>query len=339
MYSPQAGYGAVGHDRRGGLPEPSESGCSLRMTKLANEEDLENFRSNAFAINLAFTTMLFVVFLGPVLLAVNLAQDPDAAFWMGSGGYGVLIAPVIFVVAHFAHVHRIRSGKRLYTKYYLFLLFCTILMFSTVGLAYQFEATFWYGQLESQDCAHGGLKEKHQLQNAYNEASVIYRDCVTRLYMENGNQTLPRRPLLQSCEEYARAFGDEGEIGFWQLVRRWLGNEVWARRHYKRAELRTWRKDWDYLASAEANFLCGGFCIAGPMLWSPADEIGRVGTSACSPAVALKFIVLEYHARTLVVSQLVIFLLIGPVIYYGHAHERELGMIPGEGSAKQSLSR
>jgi len=54
------------------------------------------------------------------------------------------------------------------------------------------------------------------------------------------------------------------------------------------------RPEWTYLASVEANHVCGGFCKSGPMLWTSYDQTGRYG-GKCSPFVAQKFLTVNHH--------------------------------------------
>lgn len=54
-------------------------------------------------------------------------------------------------------------------------------------------------------------------------------------------------------------------------------------------------RDFHYLATVEANHVCGGFCLPGPTLWTGFGELGREG-SMCAPLVATKFLTIRRRA-------------------------------------------
>merc|ERR1719277_194249 len=65
------------------------------------------------------------------------------------------------------------------------------------------KSRYLYGQLKSEDCSGtGGMTDKFFLQEAYVQAHKLYDDCYARLFKANGNMPLPRRPILQNCEEW-----------------------------------------------------------------------------------------------------------------------------------------
>mmetsp|Transcript_2537 Transcript_2537/g.7526 ORF Transcript_2537/g.7526 Transcript_2537/m.7526 type:complete len:318 (-) Transcript_2537:76-1029(-) len=269
------------------------------------------------AMNLGLTIFLFVVFMAPIIVAVQIAADFDAAFWIGRVGYLAALLPLVFFILHFLHLHEVRRQRR-NPKFvwFIFAIVFPAVLLLVIGGYYMMSANWLYGQLKSDDCSgHGYVPEKRGLQLAYNDASHIYDHCVTRLYIANHNQTLERRPVLQNCREYSRAFGEVhyGELGYhgWKT---WLGNRVGPERKRLRMEVVKWRRQWDYLAALEANHLCGGFCERGRMLWSNQDLIGRMHFSNCAPAVALKFLDIEFQGLLLICSQFVILGLTLPLL-------------------------
>ena len=155
------------------------------------------------ALNLGLTIFLFVVFMAPIIVAVQIAADFDAAFWIGRIGYLAALLPLIFFILHFLHLHEVRRQRR-NPKFvwFIFAIVFPAILLLIIGGYYMMSANWLYGQLKSDDCSgQGYVPEKRGLQLAYNDASRIYDQCVTRLYIANNNKTLERRPVLQNCRD------------------------------------------------------------------------------------------------------------------------------------------
>mmetsp|Transcript_61720 Transcript_61720/g.133724 ORF Transcript_61720/g.133724 Transcript_61720/m.133724 type:complete len:299 (+) Transcript_61720:107-1003(+) len=254
-----------------------------------------------------FSFVLFLAHAAPTVLAVQLGADPDAAFWIGRFGLLGLFFPFFFLLQHRLHVWQLSHGRQNLAS-----ILVTIIVPSTffciAGGAYMSSGRYLYGQLKAEDCTGaGGLRQKLLLQEAYDQASKIYEQCLERVTRENGNAELPYRPTLQSCTEWGKWLG-EGADDEWK---------PWRGQSYKETRL---SREFAYLASAEMNHICSGFCNSGKPLWTSLEDTGREG-SKCGPIIALKFLAITEQGSVLCFASFValavtlaIFLLVRPTL-------------------------
>lgn len=265
-------------------------------------------------IALLFTIAGFCGFAAPTILtAMLLAMDPDAAFWIGRYGLLAFLVPVFFLAQHFYHVRAInkhsQDGNPLSRKFLLAVVLIPGAFFCVVGGCYMSQAFYWDQVINTQDCVNPA---KQRLQQSYLQAKELYEKCTSRLVAENNNVPLARKITLPMCEEYFRQWNEE-EIAQ-SLATRTLGMTPWKGYPLrdetsllpKSASLKFFedhRREWNYLAAAEANHVCGGFCEPGPMLW----QTQRPGfISNCAPYIALKFKVVAYEGELLLIVNLLI---------------------------------
>lgn len=241
------------------------------------------------------TVCLFCVYAAPTVVSAQLGSDPDVAFWIGSFGNLALFIPVWLLGMYYVQLWQLARGRH---HRVLLILTGTVpaVMLMIIGGSYMGRSKFLYGQLKADDCSgRGGLAEKPLLQDAYDQARGLYDECLLKLYVTNGNQTLPRRPTLQSCEEW---FGEE----WYGAAPNASSNDFAAWRGYHYHDIggqpitKRRRREFNYLASVEANHACGGFCKVGLPLWTEYDVVGRQGTM-CAPIVGLKFLVAQHQGE------------------------------------------
>jgi len=282
-------------------------------------------------VNYAFLVGMFAAYSGPLVLLLQLTGDPDVVFWVGSFGKLGFLIPIYFGILYLYQMHEMHRGHPkkwiLWSGAVLPALFLCI-----VGGRYMSMSRYLYGQLASSDCtAKGGLFDKPLLQDAYDEAHDMLNTCHARLVKDNGGAQLERLPVLQSCEEWVNtstaATGEiwSSESGFLSNTQSYLFGSVhnWPHGHEHDA-FRTFHSHndpskvtglfdppkrkpeddaekgrlFEYLATVEANHVCGGFCTPGPRLWSPKDAFSLHG-NACSKFVALKMLTVEHEGVVL----------------------------------------
>lgn len=240
---------------------------------------------NGFGVARIFTLALFCIFAGPTLIAVQMALDEDAKFWIGRTGLLALFVPVYITILFFVHCKSLEEGTAS-VRIFWWTMLPPALLLLVLGMEYMITAQFLYGQLKSRDCSAGGaLPEKHMLQEAYVFSAGIYEQCLQRMKDERGGVDLlpSERPTLMACDE-------------------WIAHEnlAWVKpwRSYKKQQARqkTLRRELDYLASVEANHLCGGFCEVGDQLFS--DEGVPTDGGRCTHYVAHKFLVIHDEGKT-----------------------------------------
>eukprot|EP00927_Polykrikos_kofoidii_P071036 TRINITY_DN67373_c0_g1_i1.p1 TRINITY_DN67373_c0_g1~~TRINITY_DN67373_c0_g1_i1.p1 ORF type:complete len:320 (-),score=40.59 TRINITY_DN67373_c0_g1_i1:88-1047(-) len=229
----------------------------------------------------ATSVMLFLVYLVPFQLSLQLGLDQDVNFWMGSAMFCVAVAlPISLFVIHLVHVQLAMRGLRRqeFLIVSVFILSTCLCVLSGVSSGW---ARTLEQQLMSQDCTKSnGVVDKLLLQEAYVDALKTYDACVSRLFKENGQKPLMRRPLLHMCQEY---HGNGQNLSIAMKITNATSNmqRLFAKRE---ARVHSDRLS-NYLAGVEQNHACGGFCHRGPRLWSPPG----LKDEACSRFVALKF--------------------------------------------------
>lgn len=239
-----------------------------------------------------FTLFVLLAYAGPSVVMLQIAFDPDVAFWLGRVGTLTLLLPILFFVQHGVHESRIQSPKSM-----RFVMFWTAtipaIWFCAMGGVYMNEADYAYDIINSNSCE--GLKG--DLQEAYNKALSLQAVCVDRLVKENGGKPLPELfvPVITLCKEYHEL--DKGELGTY----------------------------WRYLAHAELNHICSGMCEGGPALWSGTGT--RKGLP-CDRHIAQKLLVVKEQTVLILVTgvlmvagSLGVFLLASPIL-------KQLGYMP-----------
>jgi len=283
---------------RRGLPTqelPSRPLTALRESyggveappKKAPQED-EEYYTRRFLAN-AFSLVLSCAFGPPIIVSIKIAIDEDVAFWIGEWGYFGLLVWILIIGQHILHLWMLRdSGRAQRSIFFVVPITCSIIIM-IIGCIYYSAGKYVHGQLKSKDCAESTMYNKYWLQQAYDQAHLIYDHCQNRVRAENNDVPLLRQPPLQNCEEW-RDFLDmrRGE-----KLEEWAENKVPNRRKWlgglKRFSSESFAYEWEYLAWAEAEHLCGGFCERGPSLFVSYDRTGRDG-GPCARRIAMKFI-------------------------------------------------
>eukprot|EP00928_Gymnodinium_smaydae_P090683 TRINITY_DN74442_c0_g1_i1.p1 TRINITY_DN74442_c0_g1~~TRINITY_DN74442_c0_g1_i1.p1 ORF type:complete len:302 (-),score=36.69 TRINITY_DN74442_c0_g1_i1:32-877(-) len=232
--------------------------------------------SSAIALALfrarAFTVACFLVYAGPCVIAFQLGSDPDVAYWIDrSALFVAALLPLLFVGQHFLHVLQVRAGQSRMPL----LLAASVLPALALSISaghYGFEANNLQGMLMSDMCLASHLPAKRRLQMAYMDGYGLHLKCLQRYGLDPNTQLLTRYPLLQNCKEWADYHDTH------------VGTEKLADLHY--------------LATVEANHVCGGFCQPGPMLWTPMRKFHQQD-NACASDVGLKFRTVERIADSL----------------------------------------
>jgi len=322
---------------------PGERRASFDEAHLPNAAStLEDPRKLVYLVTLS-TLCLFAA---PTVMAWHMGRDPDATYWFGSsywfGNFGLYAGwvPIYILVVHFLHLSYLARDGRGRVMVLLAGLVPAIALL-LIGLGYMWEARPYSIQLFSQDCDHPRLPWcAVGLQEAYEEARVSYDKCAKRLLKKHGEpaglEVLPRRPILQNCEEWVdqactseerRTFVEwlfgwhmettcEGKENWvpWRTYTLWPGrtNSIWRplETSKKDAEQSMKITNWWYLASMEANHDCSGFCAGAPPLWtSQPAEIA--GTQRCAPIVAGKLNQLRRQGAVIFVASLAGLLVFG----------------------------
>jgi len=276
-------------DPEGNFPGPPRNRGADELALKAVEHGVIEHRRN---LALCFTLFVLLAYAGPSVVMLQIAFDPDVAFWLGRVGTLTLLLPILFFVQHGVHESRIANPKSM-----RFVMFWTAtipaIWFCAMGGVYMNEADYMYDQIQSNSCE--GLKA--DLQDAYNKALSVQAVCVARLIKENGGQPLPGLfvPVISLCQEYQAL--DKGELGTY----------------------------WSYLAHAEVNHICSGICEGGPALWSGTGT--RQGLP-CARHIAQKLLIIKEQSILILVSgvlmvagSLGVYLLASPIL-------KQLGYMP-----------
>mmetsp|Transcript_50746 Transcript_50746/g.134083 ORF Transcript_50746/g.134083 Transcript_50746/m.134083 type:complete len:325 (-) Transcript_50746:42-1016(-) len=239
-----------------------------------------------------FTVAVLCLYSGPVVLALQLGLDPDVAYWIGRYGQIAGLIPIYILMMHLVILGQFAGEeKRCKKSIFAWTAVLPAVLLAVSGGLYMTSGRYWAGTLISEECSATYGAQKAELQKAYSEALGMYQDCRQNMVAANGGMEPRWRPTLQSCAEWARlAPADEGE--------------AWRPYSARSSEaVRSFRKEFEYLASVEANHVCGGFCQPGPMLWNDYDVIGKQGTR-CSPMVGNKFQIIARQGLQLLVISL-----------------------------------
>jgi len=241
---------------------------------------------------LCFTLFVFLAYAGPTVIMLQMAFDPDVAFWLGRVGTLTVLLPILFLVQHGIHESRIANPRSM-----RFVMFWVALVpaiwFCAMGGVYMNEADYMYDQIRSSSCDN----TKGELQEAYNKALSLQAICVANMVKANGGKPLPDLfvPVITLCPEY---------------------EEV------NRGQLKTY---WRYLSHAEANHICSGMCEGGPALWSGTGT--RQGLP-CARHIAQKLLIIKEQSVLVLVSGVLmvagtmgVFLLASPML-------KKLGYMP-----------
>jgi len=150
----------------------------------------------------------------------------------------------------------------------------------------------------SSECSGRVLERKAELQQAYEQALGVYHICVERTKQELVPQATFRIMTLPMCKEwFLNANGTNPST-------------IIPQNGYSKERVR----DFHYLASVEKNHVCGGFCQAGPSLWTGFGD--REG-SVCAPIVAAKFMTIKRRADMIFWTSLINLLIL--IISYVYA--------------------
>jgi len=271
------------------FPGPQRRHGPDELALKAVEQGVISHRRN---LALCFTLFVFLAYAGPTVITLQMAFDPDVAFWLGRVGTLTLILPILFVIQHGVHEARVTNPASM-----RFLMFWTAVVpavwFSAMGGVYMNEADYEYDRIRGNGC--DGLKG--DVQEAYNKALSYQAQCVERLVKENGGQPLPDLyvPVITLCPEYQKV--NNGQMGAY----------------------------WDYLAHAEVNHLCSGMCEGGPALWT---GTGTRNGLPCAKHIAQKLLIIKDQAFLVLISGVMmvagsfgLFLLASPIL-------KQLGYMP-----------
>jgi len=225
------------------------------------------------------TLTQLALYAAPVMLAVQLANDPDAAYWIGNVGLWALAVPFYTILLHVVHVNQIAANQQ--TSVIFGLMILPMVFLCMTGSWYLVPASRIQAGLFSAECSGKGLERKAELQQAYEQAFHIYNMCAERMRQEQGLEATFRHVTLPMCKEwFLNANGSKQGI-------------MIPKNGYSRQRVR----DFQYLAHVEASHVCGGFCFSGPALWTSSRELGREGGSMCAPLVAAKFSTIKRRAE------------------------------------------
>lgn len=243
----------------------------------------------------AVSTGLLMANVAPVSILVQLAMDADVVFWIGRYGLLALVVIPYLVMYYCGFTYKIYQGRSSGRLALLIAMVLPPLLLALLAAPYVISAWYVRTRLTSQDCGQGdwGLTDRGCLQEAYEDARLMYDTCQQRLVGDNDGQPLPRRALLQTCSEWVEG----GYSG--------LATNTWLQHRWSSPTGKNHR-EMEYLAYAEAKHVCGGFCHRGPMLWNSPEMEGQ---SACAPMIADKFRVVEHLGLQALVSALVVVVL------------------------------
>lgn len=253
-----------GIDAEGGFPgRPQQIKNPDELAAKAVEQiTIEKRRTVA----LCFTLFVFLSYAGPTVIMLQIAFDPDVAFWLGRVGTLTVLLPILFLVQHGVHESRIKNPTSM--KFVMFwVALVPAIWFCAMGGVYMNEADYMYEQIRSNSCDNTKL----ELQDAYNKALSFQATCVASMVQKNGGQPLPDLfvPVITLCPEY---------------------------QDVNKGELKT---NWNYLAHCEANHICSGMCEGGPALWS---GMGTRQGLPCAKFIAQKLLVIKEQSVLVLVS-------------------------------------
>lgn len=226
-----------------------------------------------------YTIALFCLFGAPTIMLWTVGNDVDAQYWISSIGIFAWLVPAFIVGAHYLQVRAMRMDKPVPKWFFLVVVLVPAIFFFFAG------AMYWRQGKSQAASMHGGEGCKGDdlnLNRAYLKAESLWNACVVKQAKLNGDQPLMALPKVQSCPNYIKV---EQETGF----RNWKGYDNDAD-----VAAMSMTEEWRYLALAEVNHICAGWCDIPnapfkPRLWSGA------GTPAepCQNFVAHKMLVIE----------------------------------------------
>lgn len=264
---------------------------SARDAKRLTGHDLSAGTRSAFAY--MFTVVMLCLYTGPVVLSLQLGYDPDVSYWIGRYGRAAAFIPVFFVMMHMVIMAQFGGEEKKCKKsIFVWTAILPAILLAISGGIYMSSARYWWRSLTSEECGSSFTAEKSELQFAYEEAHGMYQECRENMLAANGGVEPRWRPTLQSCTEWARLVPADEEAKAWQAYSRKI----------QKAD-QSFHSEFEYLATVEANHVCGGFCSAGPMLWNDYDVIGKQG-GRCAPMVGNKFKVIRRQGEQLLVISL-----------------------------------
>lgn len=282
-----------------------------------------------------FTMAIFVAFSAPAIVCWHLGNDPDVQYWIGRHGELVVLVPLFLIAVYVAHLNLLRKAERPSKRIFLIPILVLGVFFAYLGGTFLIRSLTLSSALQANDCG-GQLPEKHELQKAYSLAHLAWNTCVERMAQENGGAPLTFSPVLQSCPEWelmtAPAAGNSTDL-------RGAASKADAEKvPWEAYPLKGSRRTgveapadplapnpatverWQYLASVEVNYACGGFCDKSQPLWTHFDQVGRLG-GQCANFVGHKFLVVQHHGYVILGTNLAAVLLTG---YLLHASRTEL---------------
>lgn len=290
-------------------------------------QSAEDYQLCRFIAN-GFSLVQFCAFASPFIISLEMACDPDVAFWIGEWGYLVFLVPVIIITQHILHFWMLRKPHRMQRSIFIAVPVSCAVIVGIVGCIYYSMGRYFHGQLASHDCNEGSsVYAKYWLQQAYDEAYAVHQQCNSRLQAENGGMPLLRQPTLPGCEEWrdfldarrGEKTGDRLGIGPGGL---------------KQFSAENFALQWEYLSWVEAEHICGGFCDIGPSLFVSSDLLGRAG-GACAHQVAFKFLSVSDNGFKILIIGLLIFALAVPSYFFAIPQLKALGY---RGESPQSLN-
>lgn len=224
------------------------------------------------------TLIQLCLYAAPVILCLQMAMDTDVVYWIGGFGKWVLVVPLYTLLLHWVHIRQITANRQ--TRAIFGFMIVPMIFLCITGSWYTVPAARIKAGLFSAECSGKGLERKLELQQAYDQALEVYNICADRMRREGSIDTTFRHVTLPMCKEwFLNANGTNPSV-------------VVPRSGYSKDRVR----DFNYLAAAEAEHVCGGFCLPGPSLWTGFGELGREG-STCAPLVATKFMTIGRRAE------------------------------------------
>jgi len=185
---------------------------------------------------------IFVVFLPPLALALRLGLSPDVLFFADRGLLLLLTAAVLGLIFPFMHV-----CFRPTNRFMLVSVWLPALTFFFVGFMYRYRTSAATAALRHPSCFDDPAKKG--LEKAYRAADELYGVCMAWRPPPTGAPAAV--DSIAECPDYHSA-------------------------------LRLWGREFNYLATLERRFPCGGVCYAGRRLWVDPGTYG----AACSPFAA-----------------------------------------------------
>jgi hypothetical protein len=185
-----------------------------------------------------------------VVNGIRLLNDPHAIYWVGHLAYGVVLIPLLIVVAHIVQSYMRKP------VYFAVLASCVgppVISF-VIGMLYNTPIMGIVGTLQSTDCIT--FREKFHLSQAYKTAETYYDNCISTLASNSSlsNDQLRKQTVMSQCPNYKH---DRKTSGF--------------------------AKEWKYLEELETKEFCSGWCYNDEKaLWSH----NPVTWSSCSLAAA-----------------------------------------------------